>query len=89
MNDTLAFPSISSENGNMSETNQGFPETTELIFEVHEAEEGGYWSRALGPSIFTQADTWEGLRSNIKDAVACHFENLEERPRVIRLYYAA
>ncbi len=78
---------MSSENGNMSGTNQGFPETTELIFEVREAEGEGYWCRALSASIFTQADTWEGLRSNIKDAVACHFENLEERPRVIRLHY--
>jgi len=27
----------------------------EIMFEVHDAEEGGYFARALGHSIFTQA----------------------------------
>jgi hypothetical protein len=30
----------------------------ELIFEVREAEEGGYVARALGQAIFTEAETW-------------------------------
>lgn len=46
----------------------------ELIFEVREAEEGGYWARALGADIFAQADTWEELRANVQDAVRVHFE---------------
>jgi len=29
----------------------------ELIFEVREAEEGGFVARALGQGIFTEADT--------------------------------
>ena len=61
-------------------------EQTELIFEVHEAEEGGYWARALGPSILTQAETWEDLRDNVREAVECHFDKPEWRPRVIRLH---
>ena len=46
---------------------------TEIIFEVHEAEEGGFWSRALGHDIFTEADTWEELKEKIRDAVECSF----------------
>ena len=36
----------------------------EIIFEVREAEEGGFIARALGHSIFTQAETWDELRTN-------------------------
>ena len=60
---------------------------SEIIFEVHEAEEGGFWARALGHSIFTQGETWEDLRAMVKDAVACHFEKEPERPKIIRLHY--
>lgn len=59
----------------------------ELIFEVRDAEEGGYYARALGHAIFTQADTWDELRSNVVDAAALHFEDSEERPRIIQLHY--
>jgi hypothetical protein len=31
----------------------------ELIFEIRDAEEGGYHARALGHAIFTEADSWE------------------------------
>jgi predicted RNase H-like HicB family nuclease len=46
----------------------------ELIFEVKDAEEGGFWARALGQSIFTQAETWDELRQNVLEAVKVHFE---------------
>ena len=59
---------------------------TEIIFEVREEEvEGGFVARALGHSIVTQADTWENLRANVRDAVRCHFEE-DQAPRVIRLH---
>ncbi|MDQ6632376.1 MAG: type II toxin-antitoxin system HicB family antitoxin [Verrucomicrobiota bacterium] len=59
---------------------------TEVIFEVREDEaDGGYNAWALGHSIFTQGDTLEELRTMVKDAVACHFEN--EQPRIIRLHF--
>ena len=38
----------------------------ELIFEVRDAEEGGYFARALGYSIFTEAETWQELRVNVQ-----------------------
>ena len=46
----------------------------EIIFLVEEAPEGGFIARALDESIFTEADTLEELRKQIRDAVACHFE---------------
>jgi len=52
----------------------------ELIFEVTEAEEGGYDAQALSESIFIQARTWEELKSNIQDAVNCHFDLSEKQP---------
>lgn len=61
---------------------------TEIIFEVREDElDGGYNARALGYSIFTQGETVEELRAMVKDAVACHFENEVERPKMIRLHF--
>ena len=57
----------------------------EIIFVVHDAPEGGYEARALGHSIFTEADTLDELRTMVRDAVACHFED-SERPSVIRLH---
>lgn len=59
----------------------------ELIFEVHDAEEGGYFARALRHPVFTQAETWEELRANVREATALHFEDCAERPRVIQLHY--
>ena len=47
----------------------------EIIFEVHEDDaEGGFVARALGQSIVTQAETWDELRRNIREAVLCHFD---------------
>ena len=59
----------------------------ELIFEVRDAEEGGYYARALGHPVFTQAETWDELRANVREATALHFEDSDERPRVIQLHY--
>ena len=57
---------------------------SEIIFAVQESPEGGYEARALGYSIYTQADTLEELKGILRDAVRCHFEP-ESGPRVIRL----
>lgn len=59
---------------------------TELLFLVEEADEGGYVARAIGASIFTEAETLEELRTNVRDAVACHFDP-GELPRLIRLHF--
>ena len=59
----------------------------ELIFEIRDAEEGGYCARALGHAIFTQADTWEELRANVLEATWLHFEDGPVRPRLVQLHY--
>ena len=58
----------------------------ELIFIVNEAPEGGYTARALGESIFTEADSLEDLREKIREAVKCHFED-DNSPRVVRIHF--
>jgi len=58
----------------------------ELIFLVENAPEGGYTARALGISIFTEADDLDSLRSQVRDAVRCHFEE-GQGPKVIRLHF--
>lgn len=57
-----------------------------LIFEVREAPEGGYTARALGESIFAEADDWPALESEIRDAVECHYET-GDRPEMVRLHF--
>jgi hypothetical protein len=47
---------------------------SDLIFLVEDAPEGGYTARALGASIFTEADTLEELQDQVRDAVRCHFD---------------
>ncbi len=43
----------------------------ELVFVVEDADEGGYTAKAVGVSIFTEADTMidDELREQIRDAV--------------------
>ena len=57
----------------------------EIIFSVSESPEGGYEAKALGRSMFTQADTLQELPSAVQDAVRCHFGEAE-RPSLIRLH---
>ena len=49
----------------------------EIIFLVEEDLDGGYVAHALGHSIFTEADTWDELRTAVQDAVRCHFDREE------------
>jgi hypothetical protein len=58
----------------------------EIIFLVEEASEGGLTARALGESIFTEADTMEDLRQQVRDAVRCHFDE-GKSPKLIRLHF--
>jgi len=59
---------------------------TEIVFVVEIAAEGGYTARALGVSIFTEADTEAELRVAVQDAVHCHFDG-DTLPKVIRLHF--
>lgn len=59
---------------------------SEIIFVVEDAPEGGFSARAVGESIFTQAETLEELRAQVRDAVHCHFEGAAA-PGLIRLHF--
>jgi len=52
---------------------------TFLVFK----EEDGYVAKSEKESIFTQGDTIEELKENIKDAIKCHFD--EKPPQKIIL----
>ena len=65
----------------------GILDVMELIFEVRDAEEGGFCARALGHAIFTEAETWEELRANVLEATTLHFEEGLGQPRLIQLHY--
>jgi hypothetical protein len=55
---------------------------SEIVFLIEHAPEGGLMARALGHSIFTEADTYEELRAHIRDAVRVHFDEAD-RPTAI------
>ena len=56
----------------------------EVVFEVHEAEEGGYYAVAVGYDIITQGDSWDELKLMAQDAVLCHFDD-NATPATFRL----
>jgi len=57
----------------------------ELVFEVTQEEDGGFVAEALGESIFTEADSWEELRSKVRESVVAFFFD-REAPASIRLH---
>ncbi len=61
---------------------------TEIIFEVTEDEvDGGYSASALGYGIHTQGDSVEEARRNVLEAVDCYFDEMMDRPGLIRLHF--
>ena len=58
---------------------------SELIFEVTQEADGGFVAECLTESIFTQADSWEELRHNAREAVQAFFFD-RPQPEVIRLH---
>jgi hypothetical protein len=59
---------------------------SEIIFLVEKAPEGGFCARALGQSIFTEAETVKELHAQVRDAVRCHFDP-GSAPKLIRLHF--
>lgn len=59
----------------------------EIFFIVQEDQESGYTARAIGQSIFTEAETIPELKENIKEALLCHFDNPEDMPKVANLHF--
>jgi len=59
---------------------------SELVFEVSQEADGGLVAECLTESIFTQADNWEELRQNVREAVAAYYFDRTERPSMLRLH---
>ena len=59
--------------------------TNELVFEVTQEADGGYVAEALGEGVITQADTWDELRENVREAVAAYFFD-RPPPQRLRLH---
>jgi len=59
---------------------------SEIVFVVEHAPEGGFIARAVGESIFTEADDLAGLHEKTREAVRCHFDE-GKAPKLIRLHY--
>lgn len=59
-----------------------------IIFTIRESTEGGFEARSLGESIFTEADNVEEIKTRIKEAVDCHFDdNDPDKPEIIHLHF--
>ncbi len=59
----------------------------EIIFEITQEPDGGFVAECLTESIITQADNWDELRKNVKEAVAAFYFDRPERPSSIRLHF--
>ena len=58
----------------------------EIVFEVTQEADGGFVADCLTESIVTQADDWEGLRRNVKEAVTAFYFDQAHPPGAIRLH---
>lgn len=58
---------------------------SELVFEVTQEADGGFVAECLTEGVFTQGDTWDELRANVRDAVAGYFFD-GQVPERIRLH---
>ena len=57
----------------------------EFVFEVTQETDGGFVAECLTESIVTQADTWDELRRNVKEAVEAYCFD-KPQSSVIRLH---
>ena len=57
----------------------------ELVFEVAQEADGGYCAECLTEDIFTEGETWDELRGNVREAVSAFFFD-GTPPQQIRLH---
>ena len=58
---------------------------TDLVFEAVQDADGGFCAECLTENIFTQADTWDELLTNVIDATTAFIFD-DPGPRRIRLH---
>ena len=57
----------------------------EIVFSVTQENDGGYTAECLSHDIFTQGNTWEELRANVREAVSAYFFD-QPKPSAVRLH---
>lgn len=57
----------------------------EVVFSVTQESDGGFVVEWLSHDIFTQGNTWEQLRANVRKAVSAYFFD-PPKPAAVRLY---
>jgi len=57
----------------------------EIVFEVTQESDGGYSAECLTEGIFTQGDTWDELRANVREAVEAYYFD-RSKPSSVRLH---
>jgi predicted RNase H-like HicB family nuclease len=57
----------------------------EIVFGVTQESDGGYVAECLTHDIYTQAETWDDLRTNAQEAVAAFFYD-QPKPTSVRLH---
>ncbi len=57
----------------------------EVVFSVTQEGDGGFVAECLSHDIFTQGDTWEELRVNVREAVEGYFFD-QQKPDAVRLH---
>lgn len=57
----------------------------EIVFTVTQESDGGYVAECLSHDIFTQGNTWEELRANVREAVSAFFFD-QPKPTAVRLH---
>ena len=58
---------------------------SDIVFEVIQEQDGGFVAECLNENIITQADTWEELRENVKEAESAYFFDTQA-PSSVRLH---
>jgi len=57
----------------------------EIVFEIIQEADGGFVAECLTDNIFTQADNWEELRKNVREAVTAFYFD-KDLPKSIKLH---
>ncbi len=58
----------------------------EIVFEITQEADGGYVAECLTENIVTEADSWNELRRNVKEAVTAYYFDSAQKPSTIRLH---
>ena len=58
---------------------------SELVFEVTQETDGGYSAECLTENIFTEGDSWNELRKNVREAASAFFFD-RPAPASVRLH---